>query len=162
MTETVEPNPKLIEYYSISKSLFTDFDDKKNEFDSEQEWHYILSNLDQNIFLLKRLDDLNLLKDSIKMVDCGIGLGTTLYDFYLQSKEFKNKTFYFTGIEKHEIYTEFLKKNLLEKWNGELTLIEDDIINQNYGDYDIVYTYTPFINKEKLWDADVKKRKKRY
>lgn len=150
MTQEVKAHESLVEYYQISRTLWTDFDDKKKEFSNEEEWHYILSNLEQNIFLLKRLDEINLLKEENHLVDCGIGLGTTLFDFFIQSKEFTDKKFTFTGIEKYKPYVDFLKSNLLEKWEGGLNLIEDDIMNHNYENYNIIYTYTPFRNMEKL------------
>lgn len=144
MTEIIEPNPLLIEYYSIAKSLFTDFDDKRPEFSDQQEWHYILSNIEQNIFLLKRFEEKQLLRPTNKIVDCGIGLGTSLYDLYLQSKEITDKKFEFFGIEKNKHYIDYFSQNLMNKWCDELSLIEDDISNQNYGEYDIIYTYTPY------------------
>jgi hypothetical protein len=142
--EIIEPNPLLIEYYSIAKSLFTDFDDKRPEFSDQQEWHYILSNIEQNIFLLKRLEEKELLRQSNKIVDCGLGLGTSLYDLYLQSKEITNRKFEFVGIEKNKHYIEYFRKNLINRWNNEILLIEDDISNQNYSEYDVIYTYTPY------------------
>lgn len=150
MVEIVEPNPKLIKYFQESKELWTDFDGNKTEFLSNKEWHYILSNLEQNIFLLKRLEERNLLKSENHIVDCGVGLGTALYDIYLQSKEFSDKTFSFTGIEKQKSYIEFLKKHLISYWENNLQLIEDDIMNQNYSKFNIIYTYTPFQTVEKL------------
>ena len=77
------------------------------------------------------------------MADCGIGLGTALYDFFLQSKDLELELS-FTGIEKHAPYIEFLKNNLLDRWEGKLELIEGGIEDQSYEPYDIVYSFTPF------------------
>jgi hypothetical protein len=148
--EVVNPNPKLIEYFKLSKSMWTEFDGNKIEFLESGEWHYILSNIEQNIFLLKRLEERNLLESENHIVDCGIGLGTALYDIYLQSKDFTGKSFTFTGIEKQKSYLEFFNKHLISFWEGNLNLIEDDIMNRDYSKYNIIYTYTPFQTVDKL------------
>ena len=83
------------------------------------------------------------------MIDCGIGLGFSLFDFYLQSLSL-NRNFTFTGIEKQKIYVDYLKENLLSFWNEELNIIEDDIMNHSYSDYNIVYSYTPFRSGKSL------------
>ena len=57
----IEPNPILIEYVKKCNSLFTEFDSLKKDFVESDEWHYIMSNLEQNIFLLQRLKEKNLL-----------------------------------------------------------------------------------------------------
>lgn len=151
MVEEIEPSEVLIRYFQDSKGLFTDFDGSKQEFIENEEWHYVLSYIDINIFLLQRLNEKGLLKDENNICDCGIGLGTALFDIYLQSKSFDDgKSFNFYGIEKQKSYIEFLNKNLLHYWEGNLSLIEDDIMNQNYSKYNIVYTYTPFKTTEKL------------
>lgn len=150
MVQEVDPNPVLVKYYQDSKLLSTDFDGSKSEFLDSREWHYILSNIEQNIFLLKRLEERNLLKVENHIIDCGIGLGTALFDIYLQSKEYVDRTFTFTGIEKQTSYIEFFNKHLLNYWEGNLELIEDDIMNRNYSKYNIIYTYTPFQTVERL------------
>jgi hypothetical protein len=91
----------------------------------------------------------NLLNQNNNMIDCGIGLGFTLFDFYLQSLTL-NQNFTFTGIEKQKVYVDYLKDNLLSFWNNELNLIEDDIMNHNYSDYNIVYSYSPFRSEKNL------------
>lgn len=70
---------------------------------------------------------------------------------YQQSKLFNDgKIFKFYGIEKQQVYLDFLREKLLHYWENNLTIIEDDIMNQNYSKYNIVYTYTPFKTTEKL------------
>jgi len=151
MIQEVEPNEKLVEYYRLSKSLWVDFDSSRPEFIENEEWHYVLSNIEQNIFLLQRLEERNLLNQENNICDCGIGLGVALFDIYQQSKLFTDgKVFSFYGIEKQKSYIEYLNNNLLNYWEGNLNLIEDDIMNQNYSKYNIVYTYTPFKTTEKL------------
>ena len=50
----VEPNPTLIEYYQIAKKFeINEMFISKTE---DGEWLYIQSNLDQNIFLMKKID----------------------------------------------------------------------------------------------------------
>jgi hypothetical protein len=149
MTEIIEPNEKLVQYFSICRNLWTEFDDQLGTFYNDDEWHYITSNIENNIFLLKRLGERGLLRENNKMVDCGIGLGTALFDFYLQSKEL-NFSFTFTGIEKYEKYTDYFKSNLLSMWEDGINLIEGDIMEQSFSDYNIVYSFTPFKTEEKL------------
>lgn len=73
----VEPDPTLIEYYQIAKKF--EIGEMLISKTENGEWLYIQSNLDQNIFLMKKLDDMGLLTDSGKICDCGIGLGTANY-----------------------------------------------------------------------------------
>ncbi len=150
MVQEVDPSPQLISYFQESKALWTEFDGNKKQFIDSSEWHYILSNIEQNIFLLKRLEERGLLKSENHVVDCGIGLGTALFDIYLQSKEFADKTFTFTGIEKQAMYIGHLQEKLLSYWEGNLELIHDDIMNQDYSKYNIIYTFTPFQTVDKL------------
>jgi len=145
----IDPDPLLVEYHGIASSLWTEFDGNKEEFSDKQQWHYIMSDMEQNIFLLKRLHERGLIKDGSKMADCGIGLGTALYDFFLQSRQL-GLGFEFFGIEKHAPYMEFLKNNLLERWEGKLFLIEGGIEDQSYGEYDIIYSFTPFRDLDML------------
>lgn len=143
----IEPSPVLIEYYQKAKEF-----EVKDMFSSkvgEGEWLYIQSNLDNNIFLLKKMEDMGLIPDSGKVCDCGIGLGTAIFDIYLQSKEI-GKKYTFTGIEKQEKYIGYLNEYLFDFWNGELELVHGDLMDQNYGVFDIVYSYTPFRDMEKL------------
>jgi hypothetical protein len=150
MVQEVDPSPQLISYFQESKALWTEFDGNKKQFIDSSEWHYILSNIEQNIFLLKRLQERGLLKTENHIVDCGIGLGTALFDIYLQTKDFTDKTFTFTGIEKQAMYIGFIQEKLLSYWDGKLDLIHDDIMNQDYSKYNIIYTFTPFQTVDKL------------
>ena len=145
-SEEIEPHPDLILYFQETQKFSGKLPEDYNEGD---EFYNIVSNIEQNIFLLDRLNERNLLNENNNMIDCGIGLGFTLFDFYLQSLNL-NKNFTFTGIEKQKVYVEYLKKNLLSFWNNELNLIEDDIMNHNYSDYNIVYSYSPFRSEKNL------------
>jgi hypothetical protein len=143
----IEPNPILVEYYQTVKEF-----EIKEMFISkvgDGEWLYIQSNIDQNIFLLKKLEDAGLIPDFGKICDCGIGLGTALFDIYLQSKEL-GKNYSFVGIEKQSKYVDYLIENLLDFWNEDLEIIQGDLMEQRYDDYDIVYCYTPFKDLDKL------------
>jgi hypothetical protein len=151
MVEEIEPNKELVKYYQDSKSLFTDFDSSKPNFLQDEEWHYVVSNIELNIFLLQRLDERKLLLNHNIVCDCGIGLGVALFDMYQQSKLFKDgKTFEFWGIEKQQNYVDFLNEKLISYWHGNLNLIQGDIMEQDYSKFNIVYTYTPFKTVEKL------------
>ena len=145
-SEEIEPHPDLILYFQETQKFSGKLPEDYNEGD---EFYNIVSNIEQNIFLLNRLNEKNLLDQNNNMIDCGIGLGFTLFDFYLQSLNL-NKNFTFNGIEKQKVYVEYLKKNLLSFWNNELNLIEDDIMNHNYSDYNIVYSYSPFRSEKNL------------
>jgi len=145
-SEEIEPHPDLILYFQETQK----FDSKlPDDFVNGNEHHNIVSNIEQNIFLLNRLNERKLLNQNNHMIDCGIGLGFTLFDFYLQSLDM-DKSFTFTGIEKQKIYTKYIKSNLLDFWNNELLLIEDDIMNHNYKKYNIVYSYTPYRSEKNL------------
>jgi hypothetical protein len=149
----IEPNPILIEYVKKCNSLFTEFDSLKKDFVESDEWHYIMSNLEQNIFLLERLKQNNLLnKNTINICDAGVGLGSALFDIYLQSKEIKDIKFTFTGIEKYQDYIEYLNKYLLTYWSNDLNIKKGDIMEQDYSNYDIVYSYSPFRSPRLLVD----------
>lgn len=145
-SEEVEPHPELILYFQETQKFSGKLPDDYNQ---GNEFYNIVSNIEQNIFLLDRLNERNLLKENNNMIDCGIGLGFSLFDFYLQSLSL-NRNFTFTGIEKQKIYVDYLKKNLLSFWNEELNIIEDDIMNHSYSDYNIVYSYTPFRSGKSL------------
>ena len=145
-SEEIEPHPDLILYFQETQKFSEKLQEDYNEGD---EFYNIVSNIEQNIFLLDRLNERSLLNQNNNMIDCGIGLGFTLFDFYLQSLNL-NKNFTFTGIEKQKVYVEYLKKNLLSFWNNELNLIEDDIMNHNYSDYNIDYSYSPFRSEKNL------------
>lgn len=151
--EIIEPNPLLIEYIQLSNSLWTGFDNVVNKDQVNQqesgEWHYIMSDIEQNIFLLKRLEDLDLLKAEVNICDAGIGLGSALFDLYLQSKEI-NKKFKFSGIEKNHKYIDFFNENLLKFWNDDLDYIAIDIMEQDFSKFNIVYSYSPFISPRDL------------
>ena len=141
---------QLNNFAKDASNLFTNFDDKKSEFSSNDEWHYISSK--QNSFLIKQLDDRLLLSGNNSICDCGIGLGTALFDLYLQSKEILDKNFTFTGIEKHRSYIDHFRNNLETYWDGNINYIEDDIMNQDYSNYNIVYTFSPFRTESLLME----------
>ena len=86
MTEIIEPHPILMDYIADASALFTDFDGGLKDFINNEEWHYVPSELEQNIYLMKRLDEQGLIADNNYIFDCGIGLGTNMFDLYLQSK----------------------------------------------------------------------------
>ena len=143
----IEPNSTLVEYYQKAKE-FEMREMLVSKVDGD-EWLYIQSNIDQNIFLLKKLENLGLIPDSGKICDCGIGLGTAIFDIYLQSKDL-GKKYSFVGIEKQSKYVDYLIKELLPFWNDDLEIILGDLMYQRYDNFDIVYSYTPFKDVEKL------------
>lgn len=143
MTEIIEPHPQLLQYAEIAYNLIPIINKDLEVFFQAGEWHYIQADIETNILLLKQLEDMGLLTNQINICDCGIGLGTVLFDLYLQSKEMPQK-FTFTGVEKWQRYIEALNQNLIQFWNGELNLIHDDIMNIDYSNYNFIYFYQPF------------------
>ena len=93
----------------------------------------------------------NLLKSEINICDAGIGLGSALFDIYLQSKELSDIKFNFFGIEKQSKYIDFFNQNLKSYWNDDLNFIEGDIIEQDFSNYDIVYSYSPYVQEYDLY-----------
>jgi hypothetical protein len=149
IAEIIEPNPILVEYIQISNLLWTHFDDKIFQINNG-EWYYIMSKIEQNIFLLKRLDDMGLLQKEVNICDAGIGLGSALFDLYLQSKEIKNKKITFSGIEKNQRYINFFNDKLSIFWNNDLNYIIGDIMDQDYSEFNLIYSYSPFTKSKKL------------
>jgi hypothetical protein len=150
MSELVEPNPLLIEYFVRVRQLSQELTGLESTFKEDGEWPYIESNIEFNIFLLKRLSDLGLLPQSpIKVCDCGVGLATIMYDLYLQSKEISCE-FEFFGIEKYQPYIDVFNRELSKYWNGDLNLIRDDLMAHNYSSYNFIWIFTPYSQSDKL------------
>ena len=147
MIEEIEPHPDLIEYFNITQNFTSNL--TVDIFTNVGENYNILSDINQKIFLLKRLDELNLLKEENHIIDCGIGLGNTLFEIYLQSKEI-DKKFYFKGVEKQKVYIRFILDNLSHLWKDVLSLENNDIMNIDYSNFNIVYSYSPFNNHKQL------------
>lgn len=143
----LEPHPDLIEYYNITGTFKSDL--TVDVFSNVGEHYNVMSNIDQNIFLLKQLDEIGLLRGLNHICDCGLGLGNTLFEIYLQSKEI-SKEFSFSGVEKQGVYCNFITDNLLHLWQYELNLINCDIMNYDYSRFNIIYSYSPFNNYPKL------------
>lgn len=139
----IEPHPDLIRYFETAADFRGTM--TVDDFYLNGEHYNIVSNVEENIFLLRRLDEAGLLRESNHVVDCGMGLGNALFDLYLQSFEMR-QSFDFTGIEKNVEYVEFIESRLSDLWQGWLTLINGDIMHQNYSNYNIVYSYSPFNN----------------
>lgn len=146
MIEEIEPHPDLIKYFEITHNFKSDL--SVNVFTDNGEHYNVLSNIDQNIFLLRRLEERGLLKETNSICDCGIGLGNALFEIYLQSLDI-DKNFHFYGVEKQNVYVDFIN-NLSNLWKDKLNLIKDDIMNIDYSNYNIIYSYSPFNNKNQL------------
>jgi len=149
-TQIIEPNPILIEYFQLTNQLAQNLNSDLTDFIQDDEWHYVQANIENNILLLKRLEEINLLTTNVNICDCGIGLGTVMFDLYLQSKDIGDKTFTFTGIEKYDRYVNTLNNQLAKYWENNLNIIHDDIMNTDYSNYNFIYLYTPFRIDTKL------------
>ena len=147
MIEEIEPHPDLIKYFEITHNFKSDL--SVNIFTDNGEHYNVLSDIDQNIFLLKKLNEFDFLKEENHICDCGIGLGNALFEIYLQSLDI-DRNFYFYGVEKQDVYIQFIIDNLSHLWKDKLSLIKDDIMNLDYSKFNIVYSYSPFNNKKKL------------
>ncbi len=144
MTEIIEPNPLLIKYWQIATELNSYSDGGKQEFIDAGQWHYIPSDLEKTILLFKRLEEVNLLPNKLDICDLGIGLGTTMFDLYLQSLDYPNIQFTFTGIELWKPYVDYVNQKLISLWNGNLNLILDNIMNADISKYNFIWFYQPF------------------
>lgn len=147
MIDEIKPHPDIVEYYRITDTFSSNL--TVDVFSNVGENYNIISDINRNIFLLKQLDDLGLLKETNRICDCGLGLGNALFELYLQSKEI-NKRFYFTGIEKQKVYVDFILENLSHLWEDNLNLVNSDIMNIDYLNFDIIYSYSPFNNYQQL------------
>ena len=124
-----------------------------NDFvDNSNEWYYIEPATTQFENIFPRMINLTPSKTTFNVCDAGFGLGTMMYNFYIESKKFEDKTFNFFGVEKYKEYVDFFNKNLKGYWDNNIDLYVDDIMNHNYGKYDIVYCYAPFKNENDLMD----------
>ena len=118
---------------------------KSNDFvDETKEWHYIEPKTTQFERIITKIINLYPDKNDYKICDAGIGLGTMMYYFYIETKQFENNNFKFYGVEKYKEYVDFFDTKLKQYWDNNITIYIDDIMNHNYSDYDIVYLYAPF------------------
>lgn len=147
MNIELEPPADLVEYYDITGTFKSDL--TVDVFSNVGEHYNVVSNIDQNIFLLKQLDEFGLLRETNMVCDCGVGLGNSLFELYLQSKEI-DKEFYFSGVEKQKVYIDFMLNNLSHLWKDGVDLQNDDIMNVDYSRFNIVYSYSPFNNAVQL------------
>ena len=147
MNIELEPPADLVEYYNITGTFKSDL--TVDVFSNVGEHYNVVSNIDQNIFLLKQLDEFGLLRETNMVCDCGVGLGNSLFELYLQSKEI-DKEFYFSGVEKQKVYIDFMLNNLSHLWKDGVDLQNDDIMNVDYSRFNIVYSYSPFNNAVQL------------
>lgn len=147
--EEIEPHPDLIRYFEAASRFSSRHG--VDHFFSKGEHYNIVSDIERNIFLIRRLESAGLLSDENHVCDCGMGLGNALFDIYLQSFD-SESTFRFTGIEKQDEYLDFFNKHLSTFWEGNLNLIHGDIMSQDYSTYNFVYCYSPFNCSSKLDD----------
>jgi hypothetical protein len=143
MTIEIEPHPNLIEYFNITSTFKSNL--TVDDFTNCGENYNICSNINQNIYLLKQLSELNLLKKINRVCDCGLGLGNALYDIYLQSKEIEFD-FQFVGVEKQPVYIDFIKQNLSHLWVDNFRIVNCDIMEFDFSKFNIIYSYSPFNN----------------
>ena len=127
------------------------FQFQNNDFvDEIKEWYYIEPKTTQFERIITKIINSNPDKKDYKICDAGIGLGTAMYNFYIETKQFDDKNFKFYGVEKYKEYVDFFDKNLKQYWNNNITIYIDDIMNHNYSEYDIVYCYAPFKKEDDL------------
>lgn len=118
----------------------------------EYEWSYIEPVFGEMDNMLTNMYNNGLIQeyDTFDICDAGIGLGTTLYGFYLESKKISNTNFNFFGVEKYKEYVDFFNTNLKTYWEDNITIYNEEIKTHNYQNYNMVYTYAPFKKEEDL------------
>lgn len=143
----LEPDPRLVRYFEIA-SEFTSSLSVAQFFDVGEHYN-IVSDVERNILLLRRLYEKGLLGFENNVCDCGFGLGNALFDLYLQSADL-DAVFTFTGIEKCAEYVRFYDDRLSDFWSNDLRLVHGDIMDQDLSSYNLVYSYSPFNRKDLL------------
>jgi hypothetical protein len=121
-----------------------------NKINLKDEWSYIEPHYRALDNLIIELHKLGIIKSSYNICDAGFGLGTTMYGFYLESKNLNGTNFNFYGVEKYKEYIDFFNENLKINWNDNIKIYHEDIMVHNYSNYNLVYTYTPFKNENDL------------
>jgi len=97
-----------------------------NFVDETKEWYYIEPNTTQFERIITKIINLNPDKNDYKICDAGIGLGTAMYYFYMETKQFEDKNFKFYGVEKYKEYVDFFNTNLKQYWDDNITIYIDD------------------------------------
>ena len=133
----------LDKYLQIANHLDCHYDDETEEFRTSGEWHYIQFDLSTVGGIIKEIDDIGILPEKVSACDCGLGLGTIFYYLYLQSKEL-GKSFKFTGVEKQIKYIDFLNRNLLHLWEGNLQIIHSDLMDCDFSEWNLIWFFQPF------------------
>jgi hypothetical protein len=136
----VQPTITLEEYTKQSQSL--------GVFPSETRDRYGYYETEQHTIsdFLCALYNANLLQSENNMIDVGSGLGTTLYNFYIQSRESKLKNLFkikLHGVEADVELAMKFEKNLLPFFNGELMFCVAEAEELDYSQYNFVYMYSP-------------------
>ena len=147
--ELVTPHPLLVQYLQQVQTLLPPLHRDLTPFKEAGEWHYIQSDLESNIFLLRELFERGLLPPHVQICDCGIGLGTIMFDLFLQSGEIPLQ-FSFFGIEKWRPYLEALRGPLAPLWQGRLETLEADLVDVDLTPYNFLWVYTPFTDGSRL------------
>lgn len=153
-TKWILENLKQVENSDFEKYIFTGsqilFKNKELELtDLENEWNYIRSEQEFYGEIIEKLHLYGLLFEENRICDCGIGLGETLFHIYNQTLKFPEKRFKFFGIEKNQYLIDSFNQYLRDYWK-EIEIINGDILEQDLSIYNIIYTYTPFKNNDKL------------
>ena len=137
-------------YHFIAQALNIDKEEKNDK--SLPNWGYIEAVQLKYYGLVEALWNSNLIKPNMKVVDVGCGYGTTLFNVAMQfnhyhkhsgSKLFNNT---YTGIEKDPDYIDRFQylKSLWKDNDMMLTIKNADIIEEQYGDYDLILSYCPY------------------
>lgn len=150
--ESFKSLTQLQQYEVISQKIIKEKEGHLPE--STEEWQYLTSPKSFYEGIIDKLNSYGLLLDNNRICDCGVGLGESIFNIYQQTKSI-NKSFQFFGIEKNKVLYDCFNIYLSKYWES-IHLINDDIINQDLSGYNIVYTYTPFKNSEKLNDFYLK------
>ena len=127
-----------IEYLSKYVAHQMDIDGKEREYNLKEGRYDFIPNPTETIrrFVYLATRFLNPMDRNLKFLDCGSGLGFTLY--LATTHRFKEENI--AGIEINKKYVD-VSKTMFPR----LMVFNEDIFNfKNYEDYDVIYFYHPF------------------
>ncbi len=147
-------------YVNIADAL--NFDrEEKNDLSLNTDWGYVEAKQKKYYGLVEALWNSNLIKKNMNICDLGCGFGTTLFNIAFQFRHYKNalqdKNIFnniYTGIEIDKDYIDRFKyvKTMWDKYDLTLNMVNEDIMTHDCKDYDLITSYSPIKNNEKLYE----------
>jgi len=150
-------NEVIKNYINVVEIL--NYDQKIKLENNKENWAYIEAKQKSYYGLIEALWNSNLIKKNMNVLDIGSGYGTTLFNLAFQFKHYKkcieenifNNTY--TGIEIDKTIINRLKyiNTIWEKNDLVYNIINKDVMDHNYSQYDLITCYTPLKNEENLY-----------